>query len=156
LFTPIRITAVASYASGPVKVRLSFRSQNVPPPPPKPLHKYRYTRRHLVSAHIFQLTNRILTLRALIIASSEVSCGLKYQHWPMKRKLFLDQVVSGALYLYNSDKSNAQKSDIPTNIDVCMYRGPHRLASCSAAVICRGCGVVTCNRQPSVDLGTLE
>jgi len=34
LFTPIRLTAVAYYASGPVKVRLSFRSQNVPPPPP--------------------------------------------------------------------------------------------------------------------------
>jgi hypothetical protein len=32
LFTPIRITAVASYASGPLKVRLAFRSQNVPPP----------------------------------------------------------------------------------------------------------------------------
>jgi len=36
LFTPIRLTAVACYAAGPLKVRLSFRSQNVPPPPPKP------------------------------------------------------------------------------------------------------------------------
>ena len=32
LFTPIRVTAVACYASGPLKVRLSFRSQNLPPP----------------------------------------------------------------------------------------------------------------------------
>jgi len=30
LFTPIRLTAVARYASRPMKVRLSFRSQNVP------------------------------------------------------------------------------------------------------------------------------
>jgi len=30
LFTPIRVTAVACYASGPMKVRLSFKSQNVP------------------------------------------------------------------------------------------------------------------------------
>jgi len=31
LFTPIRVTAVACYASGHLKVRLSFKSQSVPP-----------------------------------------------------------------------------------------------------------------------------
>ena len=36
-FTPIRLTFVGWYAAGPLKVRLSYRSQNVPPPPPKPL-----------------------------------------------------------------------------------------------------------------------
>jgi len=30
LFTPIRLTAVACYASGPLKGRLSFRSQMYP------------------------------------------------------------------------------------------------------------------------------
>ena len=30
MFTPIRNTAVASYAAGPLKIRLSFRRQNVP------------------------------------------------------------------------------------------------------------------------------
>jgi len=40
LLTPIWLTAVACHASGPVKVRLSFMSQNVPPPLPKPLHKH--------------------------------------------------------------------------------------------------------------------
>ena len=38
LFTSIPLTAVAYYATGPLKVRLSFGSQDVPPPPPKPLH----------------------------------------------------------------------------------------------------------------------
>jgi hypothetical protein len=90
-FTPIRLTAVACYASGPMKVRLSFRRQNVPPPPPKPLHKHRYIHRHLVTVHFSQLTNTVLTLLALIITNSGVHCGLKYQHWPMKRKLFLNQ-----------------------------------------------------------------
>jgi len=33
----------------------------------------------------------VLTKLSLIIAHSGVHCGLKYQHWPMKRKLFLDQ-----------------------------------------------------------------
>ena len=56
LFTPIRLTAVARYVSGPMKVRLSFRSQNVPPPPPKPLHKHPYMGRHLVNVHFSQLT----------------------------------------------------------------------------------------------------
>ena len=40
LFTPIRSTAVDCYASGLLKVRLSFKDQNEPPKPPKPLHKH--------------------------------------------------------------------------------------------------------------------
>jgi len=60
------------------------------------------------------------------------------------------KVVSGILYPYNSDKSNAKKSEMLTNIDVYSYRRAHRHASCSAGVICRSCGVVTCNIQPSI------
>jgi len=41
LLTPIRLTAVACYATATMKDRLSFRSQNVPPPPTKPLHIHR-------------------------------------------------------------------------------------------------------------------
>ena len=67
LFTPIRLTAVAYYASGPMKVRLFFRSQNVPPPRPKPLHKDWYICRHLGTAHFSQLTNTVVTLCALIM-----------------------------------------------------------------------------------------
>jgi hypothetical protein len=50
-----------------------------------------YVRRHLVTAHFSQLTNMVLTLLALIIACSGVHSGLNFHHWPMKRKLFLDQ-----------------------------------------------------------------
>jgi len=32
-----------------------------------------------------------LTLLALTIACSGIHCGLKYQHWPMKRTLVVDQ-----------------------------------------------------------------
>jgi len=91
LFTPIWLTAVACYAAGPLKVRLSFRSQNVPPPPPKPLHQHRYIRRHIVTAHFSQLINMVLTGLVFIITCPGVHCGLRYQHWLMKRKLFLDQ-----------------------------------------------------------------
>ena len=52
------------------------------------------------------------------------------------------KIVSGVLYPYNSEKSNAQKSGIPTNIDIYSYRRAHRPASCSAGIICRSCGVV--------------
>jgi hypothetical protein len=89
-----------------------------------------------------------LTLCALIIACSEIHCGLKYQHWPMKRTLVVDQMCCQwrTVPTY-SDKSNAQKLEIPTNIDVYSYRTAHRHASCSAGVIYSGCGVVTCNTQ---------
>jgi len=50
-------------------------------------------------------------------------------------KTFLTRkVVSGILYPYNSNKSNAQKSEIPTNIDVYSCRRAHRHASCRAGV----------------------
>jgi hypothetical protein len=91
LFTPVRLTAVACHASGPLKVMLSFRSQNVPPLPPKPLHKHQYIRRHLVTTHFSQLTNMVLTLLALTIVCPGVHCGLKYQRWPMKWTLVVDQ-----------------------------------------------------------------
>jgi hypothetical protein len=45
------------------------------------------------------------------------------------------KVVSGILYPYNSDKTNAQKSEISTKIDVYSYSMAHRHASCRAEVI---------------------
>ena len=39
-----------------------------PPPPPKSLHKHQYIRRHLVTVRFSQLTSKVLTLLALIIA----------------------------------------------------------------------------------------
>jgi len=80
-----------------------------------------------------------------LIVSWNINTGLWSKH-----SLFTRKVVGGVLYPYNSDKTNAQKSEICTKIDVYSYRRAHRRASCSAGVICRGCGVVTCNTQRSV------
>jgi len=63
---------------------------------------------------------------------------------------FTRKVISDIPYPYNSDKSNAEKSEIPTKIDIYSYRRPDRYASCSDRVICRGCRVVICNIQPSI------
>jgi hypothetical protein len=57
LFTPIRLSAMTCYVAGPLKVRLSFRSKNVPSPPPKAPYKHRYISRHFLTAHFSQLTN---------------------------------------------------------------------------------------------------
>jgi hypothetical protein len=65
-------------------------------------------------------------------------------------KLLTREVVSGVLYSYTSGKTNAQKSEIPTKIDVYSYRRAHRHACCSGGVICGGCGVLTCNTQTSL------
>ena len=55
LFTPIRLFTVVCYAAGPLKVRLSYKGQIVPPTPPKPLH-IRYIRLRLVNAHFSTMT----------------------------------------------------------------------------------------------------
>jgi len=60
------------------------------------------------------------------------------------------RVISGILYPYNSDKTNSQKSEVSTKSNVYSYIIAHRHASCSAGIVCRGCGVVTCNIQPSI------
>ena len=151
LLTPIWLTVVACYASGPLKVRLLFRSQTVLPPPPKPLHKHRHIRRYLVTAHFSQLTNAVLTLLVLIIAALEFSVGWNIITGLWSENSFLSmKVVSDMLYPYNSDKSNAQKSEIPTTFNVYSYRKAHVPAPYSAGVICRGWGTVTCNTQPSI------
>ena len=84
MFTPVQVTDVACYVAGPLNVRLSLRSQNVPPPTPKTLHNQRYRRSQFITTYFSQLTNTVLTLLTMIIALSEVHCELKYQHWPMK------------------------------------------------------------------------
>jgi hypothetical protein len=56
-FTPIQLSAMTCYVAGPLKVRFSFRSQIVPPPSPKPLHKHRYISRHFLTANFSQLTD---------------------------------------------------------------------------------------------------
>jgi hypothetical protein len=66
LFIPIRLTAVECYASGLLKVRLSFKGQNVTPPPPKPLpntdiYIYIYISPLLVTTSFSQLTTTVLT-----------------------------------------------------------------------------------------------
>jgi hypothetical protein len=43
-----------------------------------------------------------------------------------------------------------KKSEMSTKIDVYSHRRAHRHASYSTGVICRGCGIVTCNTQPSI------
>jgi hypothetical protein len=53
--------------------------------PDVPLHLLNLICKHTVTAHFFQLTNKVLTLLALIITCTGVRCGLKYQHWPIKQ-----------------------------------------------------------------------
>ena len=151
LFTPIRLTAVACYASGPFMVRLPFWSQNIPPPPPKPLHKHWYICRHLVTLHFPSWIIRFWHGLLWLLLALEFTVGWNINTGLWSETSFLTRkVVSGILYPYDySDKSNAQKSEIPANIHVYSNRRAHRPASCNAGVIWRGCRVVTCNTQLS-------
>ena len=126
LFTPMRLSAVSCYASGPVKVRLSFRGQNVPPPPPKLLQKHRYICGHLVTAHFSQLTKWLCHYVLWLSLALRFTVGWNINTGLWSENAFLTRKVSGVLYAYYSDKSNAQKSWIPTNIDVYSYRRAHK------------------------------
>jgi hypothetical protein len=87
LFTPIRLTNMACYAARPLKVKLSFRSQNVPFPPPKPLHKHLYISSHFVTAHFSQLTNTAcfeycLLWGSLFVEISTLAYEANSSYWP--------------------------------------------------------------------------
>ena len=139
------------YAAGSLKFRASLCSQNGSPPPTKPLQKPWFICRHIATAQFCQWVMLLATQLGLFIACSGVHCGLKYQHWPMNQTLVVvQQGFQWRVYPYNSDKSNAKKSEISTKIDVYSYRRANRHDSCSAGVICRGFGVVTFNTQSSV------
>jgi len=86
----------------------------------------RYTWRNIVTVHFSQLTNYVLTWYALIMACNGVHCVLKYQHCPMKQTLAVDQKgCQWRTVPYNSDKTNAQKSEIPTKKCLHLQEGPH-------------------------------
>jgi hypothetical protein len=160
LFTPVQLTAVACYASRPLKVRLSFRSQNVPSPHPKPL-KHQYIRRHLVTAHFSQLTNTVLTLLAswlirfwncllyrslwssLWVEISTLAYEAKILSWPERLSVaYCTHIIQTKVILKNWR--------YPQISVFTAAGGLTDLPSCSAGVICRGCGVVTWNTQPSI------
>jgi hypothetical protein len=115
LFTPIELTVVACYASGPMKVRLLFRSQNVPPPPPKPLHRHWYICRHLVTMHFSHLTNRLcgcvtacfdfrLLWGSLWVQISTLSYEAKTLSWPERLPVaYYSHVIQTKVMLKNRD-----------------------------------------------------
>jgi hypothetical protein len=151
LFTPIRLTALPCYASRPVRVRILFRSQNVPHPPPKLLQKHRYISRHLITVYFSQLAKGLCHCVLWILLALRCTMGRNINTGLWSGNAFLTRkVVSGLLYPYNLDKINARKSEISINIHVYGYRRAHRPASCNVGVIFRGCGVVKCNTQPSI------
>jgi len=135
LFTPIWLTAVACYVAGPLKVRLSFRSQNVP------LHLLNPSTNTDIYVHTSKL--RIFLswliwfwhclLRLSLALEFTVGWNINTGLWS-KKLFFTKKVVSGISYPYNSDKSNAQKSEISRKLNVYSYRRAHRHASCSAGV----------------------
>jgi hypothetical protein len=127
--------------------RLSLRHQNVPPPPPKPLHKPWFTSRHTNCAFcpswLTQFRHWLLCLYLALgfNVGWNISTGLWSELSFLTRK-----VVSGVPYPYIS----CSKIGDIHKIDVYSYTRAHRRASCSAGVICRGCVVVTCKTQPSI------
>jgi len=107
------------YATGPLKVRVSLCSQNGSPPPPKPLQKPWFICQHIATAQFSQWCNAVghraclvsrLPCSSLWVEISTLAYLTNCSCWPER--------FSGILYPYNSDKTNAQKPEISTKIDV--------------------------------------
>jgi hypothetical protein len=143
LVTAIWLTALSCYAAGPLKVRLSFRSQSVPPPIPKPLHKHRYIHSHLVTAHFSQLTTVCFDCHSLWVEISTLAYEVKSLPWREGLSVaYCTHVIQTKVMLKNQRYPQ-----------ISMFTATgwaHRPASFSSGVICRGCGLVTCNIQPSI------
>jgi hypothetical protein len=132
-------------------VSVSLCSQNGPPPPPKPFEKPWFMCQHIVTAQFFQWVMLFEAQLAFIYCLPCSSLCIEILTLAYEtQKLLTRKVVSGVLYLYTSNKTNVQKSEISTKIDVYSYRRAHSHASCSAGVMCRCSVVVTCNTQPSI------
>ena len=124
-----------------------------PPPPPKPLKQPWFISQHIATAHLSQMTITVpdiacfclsLALESNVGWTSTMAYETCTNGWPQS---FL-VVYCNATYC--SDKTNIQKSDISTNINVYSYRRAHRCVFCSSGTLCRGCGAVTYNTQPSI------
>jgi hypothetical protein len=107
------------------------------PSPPKKHDMYVNTQQ----LHILcQLTDSFWTVLAFCIACTAVQCvrnlntGIWNKHYQLIR-----QDVSGVLYPYTSDKTDAQKSEISTEINVCSYRRAHTCVCARNFVMCTDC-----------------
>jgi hypothetical protein len=76
---------------------------------------------------------------------------VEYQHWTKKRSLFVDQKgFQWHILRIQFRQINNKKSGLSTKIDIYSDRRAHRRATFRVGVLCRGCGALTCNTQPSV------
>jgi len=160
LFTPIPYTAEVCYATGSLKVRVSLWGWNGPPSTTKPLQQPWLICQRVATAHLYQMTNTVpgtahlclsLALESTVDWISTLAYSMSTNYCPER--------VSVACCTHSSDKTNVQKSETSTKIEVYSYRIDHRRVSCSAGVLCRGCWAVTCNMSHQSTeniLGTLE
>jgi len=116
-------------------------------PPKTPIYKSTHSNCALCPSWLIRFTHCWLCLQLALVFTVgwNINTSLQSEHSLLTRK-----AVSGILYPYNSDKTNAQKSEISIKINVYIYRRTRRHASCSVGVLCRCCGVVTSNAQQSV------
>jgi hypothetical protein len=119
----------------------------LPHPPQTPIYKSTHSNCALCPSWLIRFTHCWLCLQLALVFTVgwNINTSLQSEHSLLTRK-----AVSGILYPYNSDKTNAQKSEISIKINVYIYRRTRRHASCSVGVLCRCCGVVTSNAQQSV------
>jgi hypothetical protein len=130
-----------------MKVMVSLCKQNGPPAPPKPLHKPWFICRYIATVQFFAWVMLFETQLAFVYCLPCISLWVEISTlaYEANKNCWAERLSVA----YSTHKTNALKLEISTKINVYSYGRPHRHASCSAEVICRGCGVVTCNTQPS-------
>jgi hypothetical protein len=152
LFTPSWNTAVLWYSKRTLNISVPLCSQNVSPPPPKPLQKPWFMCRHIANCAVLSASSMVrdtalflyfLFWSRLWFEISTLVYITKCICWPLRLSVaYCTHMIQTKLTL--------KKSEISRKIDVYSYSMAHRHASCSVGVICSGCGVVTFNIQSSI------
>ena len=93
----------------------------------------------------FRQSSLCLSLALEYAEGSNINTGLWNEH-----QFLITNLFCSVLYPHNLDKTNFQKFEISTKIIVYSYRKAQRRASCSAGILCRGCGAVISNTQSSI------
>jgi hypothetical protein len=131
---------------------VSLCNQNGPPSPPKPLHKSQFICWHTVTVQFFEWVMLFETQLVFVyhLPCSSLWVEISTLAYEANKNCWAESLsVAYSTHIIQT-KLMLKNWRYPQKLMFTAMEGPTDMPCCSAGVICRDCGVVTCNTQPSV------